>query len=255
MEIRWSFGGGPSAQPSAARGRYNGSMGARVLVVEDDAEIRDLIRRYLVRSGYRVVTAETGAEGLRAVEDPSIDLAVLDLGLPDIPGEEVLAAARTRDLPVVIVTARSGLENRIRGLELGADDYLTKPFSPRELLLRIQAVLHRVGTEPVSHVATYGGGLLRVDDERHEVSVDGEVVHLTPSEWGLLTALAARPGRACTRYELVNHVHGYEFTGYERTIDSHVKNLRHKLGDDPENPKVIETVVGVGYRLGLPRDE
>lgn len=229
-------------------------MAPTVLVVEDEAEIRDLVVRYLVRSGYRVVTASTGAKALRALNEGAVDLTVLDLGLPDIPGEEILASTRRADIPVVILTARARVEDRIQGLELGADDYVTKPFSPRELLLRIQAVLHRSGPAPASRVATYGDGLLAVDNDRHEVRVDGESVHLTPSEWGLLTVLTSHPGRAFSRYELVNHVHGYEFTGYERAIDSHVKNLRHKLNDDPGHSRVIETVPAVGYRLALSRD-
>ena len=230
-------------------------MAPTVLVVEDEARVRDLVGRYLVRSGYRVVPASTGAEALDALIAGDIDLTVLDLGLPDLPGEDVLAATRRAGVPVVILTARAGLEDRIRGLELGADDYLTKPFSPRELLLRVRAVLHRVGQVPASHVATYGGGVLIVDAERHDVRLDGELVRLTPSEWGLLTALASHPGRAFSRYELVNHVHGYEFSGYERTIDSHVKNLRHKLHDDPGHPRLIETVPAVGYRLALTSDD
>jgi two-component system alkaline phosphatase synthesis response regulator PhoP len=153
----------------------------------------------------------------------------------------------------VVLTARSSVEDRIDGLRHGADDYVTKPFSPTELVLRVQAVLHRTraGTQPASP-ATFGGGRLRLDEPRHEALLDGRPLDLTPTEWGLLTTLAATPGRVFSRYELVNRVRGYEFAGYERTIDSHVKNLRRKLG--AKGAGIVETVLGVGYRLAWPHD-
>jgi DNA-binding response OmpR family regulator len=229
-------------------------VGESVLVVEDEKEIRELLRRYLERAGYAVMTSESGAEALRLLEEGAVSLVVLDLGLPDIDGTEVLRAARAYGgAPVVVLTARSAVEDRIRGLELGADDYVTKPFSPTEVVLRVQAVLHRTagGTERSGAVA-YGGGRLRLDETRHEAVLDGQVLDLTPTEWGLLTTLAGVPGRVYSRYELVNRVRGYEFAGYERTIDSHVKNLRRKLG--PAGAGIVETVLGVGYRLGADRD-
>ena len=228
-------------------------MSDSVLVVEDDREIRDLLRRYLARAGYAVTTTGSGAEAVRLVSERSVRLVVLDLGLPDIDGLEVLRAARTDGgVPVVVLTARSSVEDRIRGLESGADDYVTKPFSPTEVVLRVRAVLNRAGRADTPSAGGYGGGRLRLDEERHEAVLDGAVLDLTPTEWGLLAALAAVPGRVYSRYELVNRVRGYEFAGYERTIDSHVKNLRHKLG--PAGTEIVETVLGVGYRLGLPRD-
>jgi DNA-binding response OmpR family regulator len=230
-------------------------MATTVLVVEDEKEIRELLRRYMERAGYAVVTTGSGAEAIRLLEDGAVDLAVLDLGLPDVDGDEVLREAHARGgIPVVVLTARSAVEDRIHGLRLGADDYVTKPFSPTEVVLRVQAVLHRTGAPsgPPGEPLSYGGGRLRIDEARHEVSLDGTALELTPTEWGLLTALASVPGRVYSRYELVNRVQGYEFSGYERTIDSHVKNLRHKLG--PEGSVVVETVLGVGYRLGLSRD-
>lgn len=229
-------------------------MAGTVLVVEDDREIRELLRRYLERAGYVAHTTASGAEAIRLLGSGGVDLVVLDLGLPDVDGLEVLAAARrTADLPVVVLTARSGVDDRIRGLQQGADDYVTKPFSPTELVLRVRSVLHRAGTgaaEPDG--ASYGSGRLRIDPSRHEAVLSGERLDLTPTEWGLLTTMAAIPGRVYSRYELVNRVRGYEFAGYERTIDSHVKNLRRKLG--PDGGKIIETVLGVGYRMGLARD-
>jgi DNA-binding response OmpR family regulator len=229
-------------------------MSGVVLVVEDDRELREVVRRYLERAGYAVHTTGSGAEALSLLDTGGIDLVVLDLGLPDVDGLEVLAAARRgREVPVVVLTARSQVEDRIDGLRRGADDYVTKPFSPTELVLRVRAVLHRTqGTNDVTEVATFGGGRLRVDAIRHEAWLDDAVLDLTPTEWGLLTAMAATPGRVYSRYELVNRVRGYEFAGYERTVDSHVKNLRRKLGDS--SGEIIETVLGVGYRLGWSRD-
>ena len=213
-----------------------------VLVVEDERDIRDLLRRYLEREGYAVVTVATGTEALRHVEAAAADLVLLDLGLPDIDGFEILSVARRLGVPVVALTARSSVEDRIRGLEQGADDYVTKPFSPREVVLRVGAVLARGGAAAGEDGESYGDGRLVLDRGRHEASWDGGVLDLTPTEWGILTALADR----------VNRVRGYEFAGYERTIDSHVKNLRHKLA--PDGATVVETVLGAGYRLGLRRD-
>ncbi|BEL05948.1 response regulator transcription factor [Actinoplanes sichuanensis] len=229
-------------------------MPGSVLVVEDDRELRDVVRRYLERAGHTVHTTGSGAEALSLLETGGLDLVVLDLSLPDVDGLDVLAAARQGDeVPVVVLTARSQVEDRIDGLRRGADDYVTKPFSPTELVLRVQAVLHRThsaAAEP--NATTYGGGRLRIDGTRHETSLDGTVLELTPTEWGLLAVLAATPGRVFSRYELVNRVRGYEFTGYERTIDSHVRNLRRKLGDP--GSEIVQTVLGVGYRLGWSHD-
>ncbi|MEU3253359.1 response regulator transcription factor [Streptomyces sp. NPDC006997] len=230
-------------------------MVTTVLVVEDEREIRELLRRYLERAGYGVLTTGSGAEAVRLLGEPGIALAVLDLGLPDVDGDEVLREARERGrVPVVVLTARTTVEDRIHGLRLGADDYVTKPFSPTEVVLRVGAVLHRAGGAPTGAARTvsYGGGRLRVDEARHEATLDGTLLELTPTEWGLLTALASVPGRVYSRYELVNRVRGYEFAGYERTVDSHVKNLRRKLG--PDGAGVVVTVLGVGYRLGWSRD-
>jgi DNA-binding response OmpR family regulator len=228
-----------------------------VLIVEDEAKIRELVRRYLERAGLRVLTTGSGAEAITMAADTRPDLVVLDLGLPDVAGEEVARELRAdSDVPIVMLTARSEEADRVAGLELGADDYVSKPFSPRELVLRVQAVLRRSGGPPVlAAAASFGGGRLRIDEERHEVTIRGGAVELTPTEWGLLTALARTPGRVASRFELINEVRGYEFEGYERTIDSHVKNLRRKLEADHEHPEIVQTVLGVGYRLGLSRDD
>ncbi|HEY6793852.1 MAG TPA: response regulator transcription factor [Kineosporiaceae bacterium] len=225
-----------------------------VLVVEDDRDLRELVRRYLERAGHAVLSTGSGVEGLRLLTGASPDLIVLDLGLPDVDGLEVLREARTGcTTPVIVLTARSDVEDRIRGLSLGADDYVTKPFSPTELTLRVGAVLAR--TSPSTRGDgrdSYGGGRLVIDPTLQQASLDGRDLVLTPSEWGVLVTLASVPGRPFSRYELVNRGRGYEFAGYERSMDSHVKNLRHKLG--PDSAAVIETVTGVGYRLGLRRD-
>lgn len=226
---------------------------ATVLVVEDERDIRELLRRYLERAGHAVLTSGTGSEALLLIIDSAPDLVLLDLGLPDIDGFEVLQRAKEVAVPVIALTARSSVEDRIRGLERGADDYVTKPFSPQEVVLRVAAVLGRHAGSADPPDLTFGGGRLRIDDARHEAIIDGRLLDLTPSEWGVLDTLAGNPGRVYSRAELVNRVRGYEFAGYERTIDSHVKNLRRKLGED--GSVIVATVIGVGYRLGLDRDD
>ena len=230
-------------------------MATTVLLVEDERKLRDLVRSYLERAGFTVLSTGSGAEAITLAASASPDLVVLDLGLPDIPGEAVATELRAAgSVPMLMLTAKSSEEDRIRGLELGADDYVTKPFSPRELVLRVQAILRRGGPVTEQGVASYGDGELIIDEPRREVVVHGASVDLTPTEWGLLVALATVPGRVYSRFELINRVRGYEFEGYERTVDSHVKNLRRKIGDDPGNPRIVQTVLGGGYRLGLARD-
>ena len=231
-------------------------MTATVLLVEDERKLRELVRSYLERGGFVVLSAGSGAEALCLASSANPDLVVLDLRLPDIPGETVareLRAAGTT--PILMLTAKSSEEDRIKGLELGADDYVTKPFSPRELVLRVQAILRR-GAQAAGGqgVASYGGGVLVIDESRRTAEVRGAVVDLTPTEWGILVALAGVPGRVYSRLELINRVRGYEFEGYERTIDSHVKNLRRKIEEDHRVPEIVQTVLGGGYRLGLARD-
>jgi DNA-binding response OmpR family regulator len=233
-------------------------MAVTVLVVEDERKLRDFIRSYLERAGMTVLSAGSGAEAITLATQAAPDLVVLDLGLPDIPGEAVARELRAMSsaIPIVMLTARAAEEDRIRGLELGADDYVVKPFSPRELVLRVQAILRRGTHAPASHgVSSYGDGAIVIDEPRRAVTVRGAPVQLTPTEWGILTTLATVPGRVYSRFELINRVRGYEFEGYERTVDSHVKNLRRKIEEDPGRPRVIETVLGGGYRLGVTRDD
>lgn len=222
-----------------------------VLVVDDERKIRDLVGTYLERDGYRVLQASTGHAAVDLARRFRPDLVILDLGLPDVPGEDVIRSLRDHsDVPVVMLTARASEGDRIAGLKLGADDYVTKPFSPRELVARVEAVLRRVSDSGTDGPTSYGDGRLLVDKDARQVTLDGEDVELTRSEFDLLVALSSRPGRAWSRYELVNRVQGYDYEGYERTIDVHVKNLRRKLGDDPRHPQFVVTVAGIGYRFG-----
>jgi DNA-binding response OmpR family regulator len=232
------------------------TMAGSVLVVEDEPKLRDLLRSYLEREGFQVYTSASGAEALTVARKSDFDVVLLDLGLPDIPGEEVARELRLRsDVPIIILTARSDERDRIAGLELGADDYLTKPFSPRELILRVQAILRRGrSTGEVQQMASFGNATLVIDEVRREVVVRGEPVDLTPTEWGILAAMAGHAGRVYSRYELINRARGYEFEGYERVIDSHIKNLRRKIEADPRKPALIRTVLGGGYRLDVTKD-
>jgi DNA-binding response OmpR family regulator len=232
-------------------------MAATILLVEDERKLRDLVRSYLERAGFTVLSTSSGAEALSLAASATPDLLVLDLGLPDVSGETVAREVRaTGTIPILMLTAKSSEEDRVRGLELGADDYVTKPFSPRELVLRVQAILRRGGQGSADQaVASYGGGTLVIDEPRRVATVRGSAVELTPTEWGVLLALASVPGRVYSRFELINRVRGYEFEGYERIIDSHVKNLRRKIEQDQGNPEIVKTVLGGGYRLGLARDD
>ena len=227
-----------------------------VLIVEDERKLRDLLRGYLERDGFTVLSAGTGADGLSLATTAGPDIIVLDLGLPDIPGETIAREVRsTSQVPILMLTAKAEEADRIHGLELGADDYVTKPFSPRELVLRVRAVLRRAdGGSADGGLRSFGDGMLVIDEPRKQATIRGEVVDLTPTEWGILLALSASPGRVYSRLELINRVRGYEFEGYERSVDSHIKNLRRKIEAEPGKPRIVLTVLGGGYRLGLSRD-
>ncbi len=227
----------------------------RILLVEDEKNIREAVTAYLEREGYWVTAVEDGKLALDEFAKHDFDLIVLDLMLPRVPGERVCHTVReTSDVPIIMLTAKGEIEDRIVGLELGADDYLVKPFSPRELVARVKALLRRAAPdhENMREVMDYGG--LTIDLTGHKVLVDNKEVDLTASEFKLLTTLARFPGRVYSRMELVEKVLGYDFEGYERTIDSHVKNLRAKLGDNPRAPKWLHTVHGVGYRFEDPTE-
>ncbi len=227
---------------------------ASVLVVDDERKIRDVLARYLEAAGFAVLVADSGQKALEVVARARPDLVVLDLMLPDLSGEEVLRSVRTlAEVPIIVLTAKSSEEDRVANLRQGADDYVVKPFSPRELVARVEAVLRRSGPPAAGELA-FDQGRLRIDREGRGVMVDGAGLELTRTEFDLLLALAHTPGRVFSRYELLNRVQGSDYEGYERTIDAHVKNLRRKLGDDPRQPHFVVTVPGVGYKLGVSRD-
>jgi DNA-binding response OmpR family regulator len=225
-------------------------MGTKILVVDDEAKIVKLVRSYLEQSGFTVVEAVDGQTALIQSRREKPDLIVLDLGLPGIDGLEVARTLRREgNTPIVMLTARIEDTDKIVGLELGADDYMTKPFNPRELVARVRAVLRR--TSPVAPVAEMlSAGPLALDIAGHAARLDGHSLDLTPTEFDLLVIFLQNPGRAFTRFELLDRVQGDAYEGYERTIDAHIKNLRAKLGEDPRHPRFIQTVFGVGYKLG-----
>ena len=233
------------------------TMNERILIIDDEPWVHEVVRAYLERDGFIVYGATVGSDGLELAMTKRPDLVVLDLMLPDLSGEEICRHLRERsDVAILMLTAKTSEDQRIAGLGLGADDYVTKPFSPRELVARVKAVLRRTagGDMPLVEQLRFDAGRLEIDSVRHEVRVAGEAVDLTPSEYKLLLALAQYPGRAYSRFELINRVQGHDFEGYERTIDAHVKNLRRKIEPDPGKPRYVETVHGIGYRLGLHRE-
>jgi DNA-binding response OmpR family regulator len=228
-------------------------MNERILLIDDDPAVHEVAGSYLEREGYIVYRAVDGTDALdvNAARRPA--LLILDRQLPDMSGEAVLQAVRHRsDVPVLMISGHAGAEERVRGLALGADDYLTKPYSTRELVARAKALIRRRGSEvPERDVLAFDAGRLEIDTWRHEVRCEGRSMMLTPSEYKMLLALAHRPGRAYSRTELAYQACGHDFEGYERTVDQHVKNLRRKLEVDAAHPRYITTVRGYGYALGV----
>jgi len=226
-----------------------------LLIVEDEKKISDIVRAYLEKEGYRVVLAYTGEQALRHIKE-TFDLIILDLMLPDIPGEELCRIIREKsDVPVIMLTAKSDEEDRIKGLGIGADDYVVKPFSPRELVARVKAHLRRSGKSR-KKALSYNRGMLKIDVQSHEVFRGNRQVVLTPTEFKILLSLADNPGRVFSRDQIVNIVQGYDFEGYDRTIDAHVKNLRHKIERDSREPEFIKTIYGIGYKFtGIPDED
>jgi two-component system alkaline phosphatase synthesis response regulator PhoP len=221
----------------------------RILVVDDEPRITRLVRDYLERAGFAVSAAGTGPEAVQRARAERPDLVVLDLGLPGLDGLDVTRALRRDgDVPIIMLTARDDEADSIVGLELGADDYVTKPFSPRELVARVRAVLRR-RTPPGQAGEVLRAGALELDVARMRLSADGRPADLTPTEFQLLAAMARQPGRVFTRGQLLDALHGVAFESYERAIDAHVKNIRRKIEPDPREPRHLLTVYGVGYRL------
>ncbi len=227
-------------------------MAKRLLVVDDDRQIVRLVRSYLEQAGFEVLAAYDGESALHTIRRERPDLVVLDLMLPDRDGRDITRIIRAdpdlAGMPIIMLTARVEDTDKVVGLELGADDYVTKPFNPAEVVARVRAVLRRVAGGPVApRVLTHGR--LSLDTDRHQVTLDGRPVELTPTEFDLLRLFMQSPGRAFTRIELIENGLGYAYAGLERTVDSHIKNLRRKIEPDPANPYFIQTVYGIGYRL------
>lgn len=228
-------------------------MAKKILVVDDKQELRTLLKQYLTQEGFTVFTARDGQEALFVARREKPDLIILDIMMPEMSGYEFLRLySREADTPVIILTAKIEENDKVLGLELGADDYVTKPFSLRELTARIRAVLRRTEKQAFARQVLEIGEIA-LDLDARLVTVAGKMVDLTPSEFDILAALMSFPGKAFTRLELLEKIQGVAYDGYERTIDVHIRNLRSKIEPDPSNPTYIETLYGVGYRFAPPR--
>lgn len=228
------------------RARYTGVVGKRVLVVDDELHVQRLLRMYLERAGYTVLVSADGTSALRMIQEARPDLVLLDLMLPGVDGLEICRRMRQEgETPVIMLTARTTEQDRLRGLRDGADDYVTKPFSPAEVVLRVEAVLRRAAPKE-TRGGPLRGGPVQLDPDMHSVTVDEQEVAVTPTEFRLLETLLGEPGRTFTRQQLLDHIAGPDFAGFDRNVDVHVANLRKKLGLDPSP---IKTVYGVGYRF------
>jgi len=223
-----------------------------IIVVEDDRKMARMVKAYLEGAGFRVVHFEKGKEAIEAALKETPLLVILDLKLPDISGEEVCQELKEiGDFPIIMLTSKSLEEERITGFALGADDYVVKPFSPRELVYRVKAVLKRAQKNELSEASSlsFNNGLLTIDGQTYQVTKEGSPVKLTPTEIKILFTLASTPETVFTREALVESALGYQFEGYERSIDAHIKHIRQKIGDDPKNPIFILTIYGVGYKF------
>jgi two-component system alkaline phosphatase synthesis response regulator PhoP len=224
-------------------------MSSTILIVEDEIELARVLRDYLEKAGFRVLTATNGAAAVAAFRHTPADLVILDLNLPGMDGLDVARELRRgSSVPIIMATARVEESDRLVGLELGADDYVIKPYSPREVVARVRAVLRRAQAQPETPEVLRARDV-EIDRARHRVTVAGRSVDLTPMEFGLLAALLAQPGRVFSRAQLLEATQGTAFEGYERTIDAHIKNLRSKLEPDPRKPRYVLTVFGIGYRF------
>ena len=222
---------------------------AKILIIEDERELIRILRSYLENAGFQVLSEEMGDRGIKSWERNKPDLVILDLNLPGMDGLDIAREIhRKSDTPIIMLTARVEETDRLIGLELGADDYITKPFSPREVVARVKAVLRRVSKskEPAEIIRISD---LEIDLEAHSVQRSSELIELTPTEFEILKTLAEYPGKVYSRLQLLEASQGNAYEGYERTIDAHIKNLRAKLEPDPKNPRYVETVFGVGYRV------
>lgn len=220
-----------------------------ILIIEDETELVRVLQSYLEQANFKIFSASQGDSGLTLWAQIKPDLVILDLNLPGMDGLDVAREIRRKsDTPIIMVTARVEETDRLIGLELGADDYITKPFSPREVVARVRAVLRRVDS-PKSVSNFLRSGDLEIDLDAHSVSIETKTIDLTPTEFILLQTLASQPGRVFNRLQLLEATQGDTYEGYERTIDAHIKNLRAKIEPDPKKPQYIETVFGIGYRF------
>lgn len=223
----------------------------KILIVEDEKKIADIVRSYLERDGFNVAIADTGKAALQQIKK-NFDLIILDLMLPDIDGETICSSVREfSDVPIIMLTAKSAEDDRIKGLGIGADDYVIKPFSPRELVARVKAHLRR--TKKNEKKVLSFNGLLKIATASMEIKKGEKNIPLTTTEFRILLLLAEKPQMVFTRLQIVNAVQGYDFEGYDRVIDAHIKNIRHKIEDNPQKPMFIKTVYGAGYKfIGIP---
>lgn len=222
-----------------------------ILIVDDEPKLREVVSSYLKKNGFRTIEASNGKDALYYISNNNVDLVVLDLMLPDMSGEEICQTIRRQfSVPILMLTAKVNEEDRIKGLSIGADDYMIKPFSPRELVLRVKTILRRSGDgELLAEQITYNDGELKIAADKQEVFVKGQLVNLTPNEYKLLITFARRPNRIFSRDELIEKILGFDYEGGTRTIDQHVKNLRHKIESNPKAPNYIVTVFAMGYKF------
>ncbi|WP_105614567.1 response regulator transcription factor [Vallitalea okinawensis] len=223
----------------------------KVLIIEDEQNVLDVVQVYIEKAGYEVYTAINGNDGLALFNEHNPDIIVLDLMLPDISGEEICQAIRRKsNVPILMLTAKSTVDDRITGLSLGADDYLIKPFSPRELVIRVRTILRRsLSTEPLFDMISFNNNDLKIDAVQQQVYKNEQFIALTALEYKLLMLFVRHPNKVFSREELIDKVMGLEFKGYDRTIDAHIKNIRKKIEKDPKKPIYICTVFGMGYRF------
>ncbi|AEF17161.1 two component transcriptional regulator, winged helix family [Thermoanaerobacterium xylanolyticum LX-11] len=228
----------------------------KILAIDDEEKILDVIKAYLEKEGYTVLTETNGANALNTFKTVNPDLVILDLMLPGMSGEEICRKIRALSkVPILMLTAKVSEDDKVYGFTIGADDYLTKPFSPRELTMRVKAILRRTKNDlPLNDIFMFNDGDLVIDTRSYEVKKKGRIVNLTPNEYKLLTVMVQNPNKVFTRSELIEKAFGYDFDGFDRTIDAHIKNLRQKIEDDPKNPTYIKTVYGAGYKFGEEND-
>jgi len=224
----------------------------RVLVVDDEQKVLNVIKAYLIKEGFEVLTSMDGEDALNLFKNESIHLIILDLMLPKMSGEEVCNKIRaTSSVPIIMLTAKTEEDSKIEGLAIGADDYITKPFSNRELVSRVKAIIRRTyrDTNPLAELLVINNGDLEINIEKMIIKKQGEPITLTSNEFKILIALLTNPGQIFSREQLVNKAFGIDYDGFDRTVDTHIKNIRYKIEDDPKNPKYIISVYGMGYKF------